>query len=81
MSDDKLDAILERLDLMQYDIGQLEARMDSVENELRLMTHEHAPQIKEMRLELTQMKKFMDSVSEVSDGGTPIEAMQPPPRR
>lgn len=81
MDTDKFDALIERLDMMQHDIGQLEARMDAFENELRLMSHEHGPQIKEMRQELTQMKKFMDNFSEVSDGGKPIEAMQPPPRR
>ena len=81
MDNDKLDAIIERLDMLQYDVSKMEARMDAFENELRLISHEHGPQIKEMRLELTQMKKFMDSVSEVSDGGTPIEAMQAPPRR
>lgn len=76
-----MDALIERIDMMQYDIGRLEARMDAVENELRLTTHEHAPQISEMRQELIQMKKFMDSFSEVSDGGKPVEATQPPPRR
>lgn len=78
---DKLDMLIERLEVMHYDMTKLEARMDGVENELRLMTHEHAPQLAEMRQELMQMKKAVDTFSEASDGGTPIEALQPPPRR
>lgn len=78
---DKIDMLLERLEVLHYDVSKLESRMDAFENELRLMTHEQAPQLAELRKELMQMKKAVDTFSEASDGGTPIEALQAAPRR
>jgi len=81
MSDDKINRILERLEELSYDVSKLESRIDAVENELRLTVHEQAPQLVEMRQELIQMKKVVDAFSESGDGGIPIEALQPAPRR
>lgn len=78
---DKLDTLLERLEVLQYDVTKMETRMDAFENELRLMTHEQVPQLAEMRQELMHMKQAVDTFSEATDGGRPIEALQPAPRR
>lgn len=81
MSDDMINRILERLEELSYDVSKLESRIDAVENELRLTVHEQAPQLIEMRQELMQMKKAVETFSEPGDRGIPIEALQPPPRR
>jgi len=81
MRDDRVNQVLERLEELSYDVSKLEARIDAFENELRLMAHEQAPQLIEMRQELMRMKKVVDAFSVPGDGGIPIEALQPPPRR
>ncbi|MEP2942834.1 MAG: hypothetical protein ABJL18_04330 [Hyphomicrobiales bacterium] len=78
---DKLDILLERIEVLQYDVTKMETRMDAFENELRLMAHEQAPQLAEMRQELRHMKQAVDTFAEFTDGGKPIEALQPAPRR
>ncbi|MEO1067285.1 MAG: hypothetical protein AAFW47_07895 [Pseudomonadota bacterium] len=78
---EKLDAILERLDILQYDLAKLETRLDAVENELRLTVHEHTPLLTEMREELVQMKRVVDDFADLSEAERPIEARQAPPRR
>lgn len=81
MDNDKLDALFERMEELHYDVLKLENRIGAVENELRLLVHETNPQLIEMRQEMVQVKRAVESISDLTNDVKPIEALQPPPRR
>ncbi len=81
MKEEFLTQIRDSLAALNFDVSRLNKRMDALENELRLMDHSHTPQLKEMRQEIVDLKKFADQLTEGMEGGKPVEATQPPPRR